>query len=119
MKSLILKNNLKKGKENLRGGMKNFFQSRKGDILTNLGQALIVASICLIGTGLAEPSVDTLSAFISKWVQKIGGLIAFIGACDFALGWKNDDPSERSRGIKTFVAGAMLFAVATAYKTFM
>lgn len=119
MKSLILKNNLKKGEEKVKGGMKKFFQSKKGDVLTNVGQALMVASICLIGTGIAEPSVDALSAFISKWVKNIGGLIAFIGACDFALGWKNDDPSERSRGIKTFVAGAMLFAVATAYKTFM
>lgn len=98
---------------------KQFLKSKKGDKFFKVGQTLCVATLVLGTVALADPSVDFFTALIAEWAKKIGGIIAFIGGVDFALGWKNDDPSERIRGMKTFIAGAMIFAIAVAYKSFM
>ncbi len=67
----------------------------------------------------AAPSIDTLTAMLSSYTQKAGGIIAFIGAVMAALGFKNDDPSEMTKGIKTCIAGIFVFAIATGYQVWM
>jgi hypothetical protein len=96
-----------------------FLKSKRGDKLLKVGQTLCVASLVLGTVALGEPSVDAFTALIADWASKIGGIVAFVGGIDFAMGWKNDDPSERIRGMKTFIAGAMIFAIAKGYSMFM
>lgn len=67
----------------------------------------------------ATPTIDDLGKLISNWAQKGGGVIAFIGAIDAIMGYRNEDPSERIRGIRTCVAGLGVAAVALAYTTWM
>lgn len=93
--------------------------SKGADKVLKIGQVVCVCSLMLGSVALGEPSVDALASFFAGWIGKIGGLVALVGGVDFALGWKNDDPSERIRGIKTFVAGAMMFAISKAYTSFM
>ena len=42
----------------------------------------------------------------------------FVGGVMFGLGWKSDDAEQKSRGISTIVAGAIVTAVAAITGTF-
>lgn len=66
------------------------------------------------GTGAdkAETLWKTLSELIGKWVLRLGGVVVFVGGVMFALGWKNDDAEQKTRGIQTIIAGAIVMALA-------
>ena len=42
----------------------------------------------------------------------------FVGGIMFGLGWKSDDAEQKSRGISTIIAGAIVVAVAALTGTF-
>lgn len=61
--------------------------------------------------------IDTFMNLIAGYVQKGGFIVIFIGGIMAALGWRNDEPSEMIRGIKTLISGALVAALATGYRT--
>lgn len=64
------------------------------------------------GGDAAETLWTTLTALIGKWVLRLGGVVVFVGGVMFALGWKNDDAEQKTRGIQTVIAGAIVMALA-------
>ena len=64
------------------------------------------------GEASAEALWTTLSTLIGKWVLRLGGVVVFVGGVMFALGWKNDDAEQKTRGIQTIIAGAIVMALA-------
>lgn len=66
---------------------------------------------CVAFAGGADEVWDTITGQITKWVTRLGGMVAFIGGIMFALGWKRDDADQKSQGISTVVAGAMVIAI--------
>ena len=64
------------------------------------------------GAASAEKLWTTLSTLIGKWVLRLGGVVIFVGGVMFALGWKNDDAEQKTRGIQTIIAGAIVMALA-------
>lgn len=61
---------------------------------------------------------DTLTTLIQTWVTRLGGVVMFVGGVTFGLGWKSDDAEQKSRGISTLIAGAIVTAVAALAGTF-
>ena len=64
--------------------------------------------------GAADPADslwNTLRDLIGKWVTRLGMVIMFIGGVMFALGWKQEDASQKSTGINTIIAGAIATAL--------
>jgi len=57
--------------------------------------------------------------FIRPWVGRLGGLVMVIGAIMFGLGWQRDDAEGKTRGIQTFVGGAIVTAAGAAWTTFV
>ena len=53
---------------------------------------------------------DIIATFV-KWIQRLGYLVAFIGAIMFALAIKNNDAEAKQNGILTMVAGFIAVAV--------
>ncbi|MCH5205069.1 MAG: hypothetical protein J1F03_09980 [Oscillospiraceae bacterium] len=72
------------------------------------------------GTGGSE-GVDTFNTvveFIVDWVARIGLVIGFIGAVQFAMGFKDDSADGKTRGLMCLASGFIVFAVAKAYDMF-
>lgn len=86
-------------------------------------------TICMMATtmigsvvfadGNAEKMWETMTDLISKWVLRLGGVVVFVGAIMFALGWKSDDADQKTRGVQTMVAGAMVAAIAGSAKLWL
>lgn len=69
------------------------------------------------GGGAIQDDIDAdaafveLIAFFGKWIGRVGLVIAFVGAIQFALGIKSEDAEGKSRGLMVLVAGFIVFAV--------
>ena len=74
--------------------------------------ATMMVGSAVFADGGAEEMWTTMTALISKWVLRLGGVVVFVGAIMFALGWKSDDADQKTRGVQTMVAGAMVAAIA-------
>jgi uncharacterized membrane protein YecN with MAPEG domain len=66
----------------------------------------------------ADTLWTTIADLIKTWVTRLGGVVMFVGGVMFGLGWKSDDAEQKSRGISTIIAGAIVVAVAALTGTF-
>lgn len=89
------------------------------DRRTALVAAFLVCFIAMSGTVFAADALwQTISGLIQTWVTRLGGVVMFVGGIMFGLGWKSDDAEQKSRGISTIIAGAIVIAVAALTGTF-
>ena len=85
-----------------------------------LACAMLIA-VMMCGTVFASGADslwNTISNLIRTWVTRLGGVVMFVGGIMFGLGWKSDDAEQKSRGISTIIAGAIVIAVAALTGTF-
>ncbi|WP_244315615.1 hypothetical protein [Paenibacillus brasilensis] len=61
---------------------------------------------------------DTIIDVVAKWLGRIGLVVAFFGAGQLALGFKQDDADGKVRGMKTLAAGFMLFGITESLSLF-
>lgn len=86
--------------------------------------ACMMASCMGLTAFAADDVVDGVSAFntvvqfIVDWVARIGLVIAFVGAVQFAMGFKDDSADGKTRGLMCLASGFIVFAVAKAYDMF-
>lgn len=76
---------------------------------------------CFAADGTSTEGVDTFNTvvqFIVDWVARIGLVIGFIGAVQFAMGFKDDSADGKTRGFMCLASGFIVFAVAKAYDMF-
>lgn len=50
---------------------------------------------------------------VGDWIQKLGGVVCGLGGIMFALGFKNDDADQKTRGLQTMVAGGLTAALSS------
>ena len=71
------------------------------------------------GTGsTADSSFKTVIEFFVKWIGRVGGVIAFVGAIMFALAIKNNESDSKQNALLTMIAGFVAAAVAAASNMF-
>lgn len=63
-------------------------------------------------SGAADNMWNTIVDLVTKWIGRLGGAVIFVGGIMFGLGWKSDDAEQKSRGINTIIAGAIVAAMA-------
>ena len=68
--------------------------------------------------GSADSSFKTVIEFFVKWIGRIGGVVAFVGAVMFALAIKNNDAEAKQSALLTMIAGFVAAAVAAASNMF-
>lgn len=92
-------------------------------IATGIMAASMAAS-CMGITCFAEGSTEgvetfnTVVEFIVDWVARIGLVIGFVGAVQFAMGFKDDSADGKTRGLMCLASGFIVYAVAKAYDMF-
>ncbi len=97
--------------KNEKNAVKCFGQmmNRKATLLA----AVLLVAVAMSGTVFAADALwGTISGLIETWVTRLGGVVMFVGGIMFGLGWKSDDAEQKSRGISTIIAGAIVIAVA-------
>ena len=115
MVSLIIK--IKKSKERGKKKMKKTAVTVKKETEMNkiqkIGRFLNRNNyVIAFASSNADTLWTTISDLLETWVTRLGGVIMFVGGVMFGLGWKNNDAEQKSQGISTIVAGAIVIAVA-------
>lgn len=91
-------------------------------IVTNMMTAMS-AFAATSGGGLDTETGKTqfseLINFFAVWLQRIGAVIALVGAGMFAFANKSEDPEGKQRGVNTMVSGIMVFAIFAAADWFI
>lgn len=112
----------------MKNKMNNIFKNFKKAIMTLYAMAFIFAmntSTALAATptpapaNTAEAKWDTIIGFIVPWVERLGGVVIFIGAVEFGLAFKDNDAEGKTKGMRTIIAGAIVFAVALSSDIFL
>ena len=80
--------------------------------------AMGVTAFAADGSSEGVETFNTVVEFIVDWVARIGLVIGFIGAVQFALGFKDDSADGKTRGLMCLASGFIVFAVAKAYDMF-
>ena len=70
------------------------------------------------GSSEGVETFNTVVEFIVDWVARIGLVIGFIGAVQFAMGFKDDSADGKTRGLMCLASGFIVYAVAKAYDMF-
>lgn len=80
---------------------------------------VMMVAVMMCGMVFAADALwNTIANLIQTWVTRLGGVVMFVGGIMFGLGWKSDDAEQKSRGISTIIAGAIVVAVAALTGTF-
>lgn len=99
-----------------------FIQKHSGTLACCLMVCLMIGKVVCATEGGDEDKAETMwttvTDLVAKWVTRLGGVVIFVGGIMFALGWKSDDADQKSRGIQTMIAGAMVAAIAGITGTF-
>lgn len=88
-----------------------FLDKHSNVIAVCLLLTVMAGNIVFAGGPNAETLWNTLKDTIVKWVGRLGGVTMLIGGIMFGLGWRNDDPTQKTNGISTVIAGAIVVAV--------
>ena len=115
-------NNVKKMLKKLGTKAKDFFMSLKAkkakltaQLMVSFISALTFAAPAFAESGGGNVDPDTafnnIIGFFATWLGRAGLVVALIGAIMFGFAIKNDDADTKQRGITTFIAGIVVFAV--------
>lgn len=80
--------------------------------------AMGITAFAADGSSEGVETFNTVVEFIVDWVARIGLVIGFIGAVQFAMGFKDDSADGKTRGLMCLASGFIVFAVAKAYDMF-
>lgn len=67
----------------------------------------------------ADAAWNTTMEFIVKWVPRLGGVLLFIGALEFAIANKNEDANSKTNAVRLMVSGAIVMAVPLSLKSLL
>ena len=56
--------------------------------------------------------------FFTTWIQRIGGIVSFVGTIKLALSLKNDDGREQMTAVLTMISGFMITAAVSGLNVF-
>ena len=82
---------------------------------------LVMCTLSASADGTAPADADgawtQVIEFLAKWIQRLGGAILGLGGILFGMGWRSDDPVQKTNGMNTAIAGGIVLAAATLFKT--
>lgn len=63
------------------------------------------------GSGTADKAYSNVMNFIITWIRRLGAAVALFGGIMLALGFKDNDADSKEKGIKTMIAGFVVWAI--------
>lgn len=100
--------------KNLKTKFSNVFKKNLGIKSVCIAFVLMLAAnsvYAAAGDPVGMDKLDTVIDVIATWLGRIGLIVAFFGAVQLALGFKNDDADGKVRGMKTLASGFLVFGI--------
>lgn len=101
--------------------MKNNCEKLKVAVV--IGAIILLTASTVFATGFssdkATNAIDSITNWIANVFKAIGGVVFLFGAVQAFMGFRNEDPDQKYRGLKTAAAGLGVVAIATGYTTFI
>lgn len=72
---------------------------------------MLVATSAYAADPVGMDKLDGVIDVIATWLGRIGLIVAFFGAVQLALGFKNDDADGKVRGMKTLASGFLVYGI--------
>lgn len=88
---------------------------------TSIALVLMLAATSVYASG-SPAGMDTFDGVIdvvATWLGRIGLVVAFFGAVQLALGFKNDDADGKVRGMKTLASGFLVYGITQSMSLFL
>lgn len=99
------------------------YNPRVSRILTSLAFVAVIslmyANPVYAGGGSGADPFSKIMDLVCGILQKIGGVVAFVGAFMIIWGFKDHNPDTKMNGITTAAVGGGLFTLSTVGKTFL
>lgn len=76
-------------------------------------------SVVYAAAGTAEAKWNSVVNFIVPWITRLGGVVVLIGAVEFGIAFKSDDAEGKTKGMRTIIAGCIVFAVGLSSDLFL
>ena len=67
----------------------------------------------------AEDKWNDMIDFLVPWITRLGGIVLLIGVVEFGLAFKSDDAEGKTKGMRTAIAGCIVFAVGLSSSIFL
>lgn len=59
----------------------------------------------------AEGTIKAIVGLLQTWIPRLGAMLVAVGGIQFAMGFKDDDQTGKTRGMQCMVGGAIVAAV--------
>ncbi|WP_433946997.1 hypothetical protein [Paenibacillus sp. SN-8-1] len=107
-------------KNTLKTKLSNLFTSEKMVKSACLALVLLFSatSVYAAPASAGMDKFDSIIGVIATWLGRIGLVVAFFGAVQLALGFKQDDADGKVRGMKTLAAGFLVFGITQSLSLF-
>lgn len=65
------------------------------------------------GTGgaSADSFINEVVSLLKTWIPRLGGMVVVVGGIQFGLGFKDDNPDQKTRGMQCMIGGAIVAAI--------
>jgi hypothetical protein len=83
----------------------------EGTVIKPLGAEPASAAGSGSGSANADTAYQSVINVIITWIRRIGAIVAFVGGIMLALGLKRDEADQKENGVKTMVAGFVVWAI--------
>lgn len=90
----------------------------EGTVIQPLGATPAGGGGAASGSGEADEAYQSVMNVIVTWIRRVGAAVALFGGVMLALGFKNDEATQKENGIKTMVAGFVVWAICGAVGLF-
>lgn len=70
------------------------------------------------GSTTADTAYENTMDFIITWIRRLGAAVALFGGIMLGLALKNNEADQKENGIKTMIAGFVVFAICGAVDMF-
>ena len=88
---------------------------RWGKMLLVLPLAVSMLTVTVSATSGtdADGFINTVIQLLQTWIPRLGGMVVVVGGIQFGLGFKDENPDQKTRGMQCMIGGAIVAAIGT------
>ena len=77
-----------------------------------IAMSAMLAPIALAAPATADEMWNNIIGVVTTWIPRLAAVVMLIGGIALGLGFKNDDPNQKTGGITTMVAAGIVGGIA-------